>query len=148
MRRYEFTLATADDEAELREVLSSTPMEGRISISFAREPNFFAAAPVDGKAVQIVVGRDAQEGCIVGMGSRTAGPRYVNQQATTVGYLGGLRVLPHYRGQGGLIARGYRFLRQLHEDELVPYYLTTIAADNEIALQTLAAGRGGLPTYY
>lgn len=148
MRRFEFTLATADDEAELREVLSSTPMEGRISISFAREPSFFAAAPVDGKLVQIVVGRDLEQGRIVGMGSRTAGPRYVNQQPMTVGYLGGLRVLPQYRGQGGLIARGYRFLRQLHEDQSAPYYLTTIAADNEIALQTLAAGRGNLPTYH
>jgi hypothetical protein len=148
MGKFEFTLATADDEAELREVLSSTPMNGQISISFAREPDFFAATPVDGKLVQIVVGRDVEQGCIVGMGSRTAGPRYVNEQLNTVGYLGGLRLLPQYRGQGGLIARGYRFLRRLHSDQAVPYYLTTIASDNAVALQTIAVGRAGLPTYH
>lgn len=148
MRKYEFTLATTDDDAELRNVLSSTPMIGQISVSFAREPNFFAATPVDGKLVQIIVGRDVERGRVIGMGSRTAGPRYVNEQRTNVGYLGGLRLLPQYRGQGGLIARGYRFLRQLHADQVTPYYLTTIAADNVIALQTIAEGRAGLPTYH
>ncbi|BBO32240.1 hypothetical protein [Lacipirellula parvula] len=148
MGKFEFTLATADDDAELREVLSSTPMTGQISISFAREPNFFAATPVDGKLVQIVVGRDVEQGRIVGMGSRTAGPRYVNQQPTNVGYLGGLRLLAEYRGQGALIARGYRFLRQLHADRAAPYYLTTIAADNVVALKTITSGRAGLPTYH
>jgi hypothetical protein len=148
MGKFAFTLATADDDAELREVLSSTPMIGQISVSFAREPNFFAATPVDGKLVQIVVGRDVEQGRIVGMGSRTAGPRYVNERCTSVGYLGGLRLLPEYRGRGGLIARGYRLLRRLHADQAAPYYLTTIAADNVIALQTIAAGRAGLPTYH
>ncbi|WP_428305496.1 hypothetical protein [Lacipirellula sp.] len=148
MGKFEFTLATADDDAELREVLSSTPMMGQISVSFAREPNFFDATPVDGKLVQIVVGRDVEQGRIVGMGSRTAGPRYVNDQRTSVGYLGGLRLRPQYRGQGGLIARGYLLLRQLHADQVAPYYLTTIASDNVIALKTIAAGRAGLPTYH
>src|SRR5262249_28374113 len=116
-------------------------------LAFAREPNFFAAAAVDGEFAQVIVGRDCAEMRIVGLGLRAISPRFVNQRVVPVGYLSSLRVLPEYRGQAGLVARGYRYLKALHSDDRPPFYLTTIAAENKAALSTIASGRAGLPRY-
>jgi hypothetical protein len=47
-----------------------------------------------------------------------------------------------------VVARGYRFLRELDADGQADYYLTTIAADNLTAVGLLTSGRAGLPTYH
>ena len=144
--RYEFQLATRADDAELRAILATTPMPGRIAVSFRRDPSFFDAAVVDGAFHQVVVCRDQQEGRIVGFGCRSVRQRFVNGHPTPVGYLSSLRLLPEYR-RLGLVARGYRFFRSLHRDGMAQVYLTTIAEDNEHALSTLTTGRAGLPEY-
>lgn len=113
MSRFEFDLATRADDAELRAILAATPMPGRISVSFRREPSFFAAAGVEGPFHQVVVCRDRQQNRIAGFGCRSVRQRYVNGRPTPVGYLSGLRALPEYRGLG-LVARGYRYFRELH----------------------------------
>ncbi len=148
MSRFEISLATLADDAQLRSLLAATPMEGAISIAFAREPSYFAAAAVDGATVQVGVVRDRVAGRVVGMGSRAISPRFVNGERVAVGYLSGLRLLKEFRGQAGTLARGYRFLRELHKDRLVPYYLTTIAEDNGSAVKLLSSGRAGLPIYH
>jgi hypothetical protein len=148
MSRFAFELATPADDAALRGLLAATPMDGHVSIAFAREPSYFAAAAVEGRSVQVGVARDREAGRLVGMGSRSVNRRFVNGEQLPVGYLSGLRLLPEFRGQASLLARGYRFLRQLHEDQAAPYYLTTIAADNEVARNVLTSGRAGLPIYH
>jgi hypothetical protein len=147
MTQFAFSLATEADERELRRVLADSPMEGRISLTFTREPNFFGAAPLDGEFAQVIVGRDRAAGRIVGLGIRAINPCFVNQRETSVGYLSGLRVLTDYRRRAGLIPRGYRYLKELHQDNRTEFYLTTIAADNRTALSTIASGRAGLPRY-
>jgi hypothetical protein len=147
MSQFEFSLATLEHDAQLRQLLRSTPTAGRVSLAFAREPSYFAATPVDGRQVQVGVVKERDTGRIIGMGSRAVGTRFVNGRPTPVGYLGGLRLLPAYRGRAGLLARGYRYFRTLHEDGEVAFYLTTIAAANKPALEALTAGRAGLPTY-
>ena len=41
-------LAALTDEAALRRMLRENPMPGAISLTFEREPDYFAAAGVDG----------------------------------------------------------------------------------------------------
>ena len=48
---------------------------------------------------------------------------------------------------GMLLARGYRYLKQLHRDGAAPCYLTTIADGNDVALDVLTSNRAGLPRY-
>jgi hypothetical protein len=147
MSRFQFELATAADDAELRHILAATPMPGRISVSFRREPSWFAAASVDGYFRQVVACRDLDRGRLIGFGCRSLRRLYVNGVPSDVGYLSSLRVLPEYRNIG-LIARGYAFFRKLHEDGRTPFYLTTIAEGNDTALKVLTAGRAGLPRYH
>jgi hypothetical protein len=147
MSRFPFELAGPADDADLRQVLASTPMAGRIAVSFRREPSWFGAAVVNGFSRQVVACRDQSTGRIFGFGCRSLRELYVNGQPTVVGYLSSLRVLPAYRNLG-LIARGYEFFRRLHEDARTPFYLTTIAEGNDVAQRILTSGRAGLPTYH
>jgi hypothetical protein len=147
MSRFTFNLATPDDDAALCDLLAATPMEGAISLAFARHPSYFAAAEVDGRRVQVGVARDSESQHVVGMGSRAISLRYIDGQPTSIGYLSGLRLLPEFRGRAGLLARGYQFLRELHQDGAARFYLTTVANDNPVG-RVLTSGRAGLPVYY
>jgi hypothetical protein len=141
-----FELALPQDDAELRQLLAATPMAGKVSVSFRREPSFFGAAVVEGEFHQTIVAREISNGRIVALGSRSVRRRLINGAPTPVGYLGGLRVLPQYRGSR-VLAHGYRFLRELHNDARAQIYLTTIAEGNDAALSVLISGRAGLPRY-
>jgi hypothetical protein len=147
MSRFRIEIAERGDDAELRRVLASTPMPGAVSIAFRREPSFFDAAVVDGGFHQTVIARDCETGSVAGFGTRSVRQRYVNGKPAAVGYLSGLRLLPPYRGSG-LLARGFRFFKELHQDGRTQLYLTTIAADNAPALAVLEAARAGLPRYH
>lgn len=147
MGRYQFRLATEEDDAGLRALMAATPMDGRIALRFLREPSFFDAASVDGTFRQIAVCCDGESGQIAGVGTRSVRPMFVNGAPAPVGYLSGLRSLPGVRSRG-LLASGYRFLKELHGDGRTCFYLSTIAEGNERALHVLTSGRAGLPGYY
>ncbi|MCL4201605.1 MAG: hypothetical protein KJ000_03870 [Pirellulaceae bacterium] len=147
MPRFEFDLATPDDDAQLRRILAVTPMDGAMSVSLRREPSYFDAAVVEGPFHQTIVARDRSSGRIAAMGARGVRLRWVGGEPVAVGYLSGLRCLPEYRGSG-VIPRGYRFFRQLHGDQRTSVYLTTIADRNTAAIRLLTSGRAGLPQYH
>ena len=145
MSRYRFELATPADDADLRHIMAATPMDGSIVVSFRRQPSYFDAAVVEGQFRQVVAARDLETGRIVGFGARSISTRYVNGEPTPIGYLSSLRLLPEHRNIG-LVARGYRYFRELHEDNRTKLYLTTIAVENSAAMKLLTSGRTGMPT--
>jgi hypothetical protein len=145
--RFAITLAERGDDGELRALLRENPMNGSIQIAFEREPDFFAACATRGSFHQVGVGRDLKSGRIVGLGTRSIADAFVNGRPVPFGWLSDLRLAPAYRG-GTLVARGYQFLRQLHDDGRVELYGTIIFQDNQTALRTIAATRAGLPGYH
>jgi hypothetical protein len=145
--RFAITLAERADDAELRALLRDNPMNGSMQVTFEREPDFFSACAIRGSFHQVGVGRDLNSGRIVGLGTRSVSDAFVNGRPVHFGWLSDLRLEPAHRG-GTLIARGYRFLRQLHSDRRVELYGTVIFHDNQTALQTIAATRAGLPAYH
>jgi hypothetical protein len=145
--RFEIELATEADDRELRDLLRRRSIPGSIQVTFEREPSFFDSCRIRGECFQIGVGRDRRTGRIIGLGTRSVAPAFVNGRATNVGYLADLRLEPEYRC-GTLIVRGYRFLRNLHADGRAQLYTTVIFASNHQALTTIASGRAGLPTYH
>jgi hypothetical protein len=144
MTRIQIGLAHQSDDAALRALLADNPMEGSIELAFLREPSYFAASSVQAPFHQVIVARDGEE--VIGVGFRGVRPTFINGEVRDVGYLADLRLNRRYRG-GSLIARGYRFFRELHGDGRAKLYLTVIADGNEAALATIAAGRAGLPRY-
>jgi hypothetical protein len=146
MSRYRFELAVPDDDTALRQVLARNPLPGRTVLGIRREPNFFAAAEVEGSFVQVIACRDLETGAIIGIATRSIRDRYHDGVVMPVGYLGSLRIDPEHRGIG-LVARGFRFLRELDEDGRAGIYLTSLAKGNTTAARTLLGGRAGLPEY-
>lgn len=143
MSRYRIGLAGHAEDAAIRTLTSQTPMKGRISVTFRREPDYFAASAVEGRFRQVVVGY-AEPDHLCGMGTRSIDRRMVNGRPEAIGYLSGLRILPEHRN-GVLLARGLQFLRELHSDGRASLYLTTIADDNELALRTFLSRHRFLP---
>jgi hypothetical protein len=147
MSRYRFDLAGPADDADLRHVLTATPMPGHVSVSFRREPSYFEGARVDGRFRQVVAARDLDSGRLVGFGCRSVMPRWVNGRTEPIGYLSSLRLLAEHRNRG-LVARGYAMIRRLHQDGRTRLYLTTIAEGNRTALKLLTSGRARLSAYH
>lgn len=139
-----FVLATPTHEPELRRLLAEDPMPGVFRLAYTREPDFRQALEVQGAAAQVLTALEGDR--VVGMGVRAILPLHLNGQPQEVGYLSGLRSLVSVRRGLGL-ARGFRFLRELHADGRVPGYLTTVLEDNAHALALLQSGRAGLPRY-
>ena len=147
MTRYTFELATGRDGGQIRELLNHAPMEGGVSLCFKKEPDYFAAARTEGLFTQTIVARDQTQKQIVGVASRSIKPAFINGRVESVGYLGGLRIRPEHRNRL-ILARGYRFLKQLHADKRAGFYLTTIMSDNKPAGNILTSSRAGLPVYH
>lgn len=145
--QFQFALAQSQDDAELRSFLANNPVPGSIEVTFEREPDFFAGSAIRGQLNQTIAVRDLKQGKIVGIASRSVAEAFVNGELTELGYLSDLRLSPDYRS-GSLLARGYRFLKELHADGRVLLYTTAIFAENARALTTLTAGRAGLPAYH
>jgi hypothetical protein len=146
LSRYRFELATREDDAELRRLMANNTMPGNVSLSFHREPSFFDAAAIEGPFHQTVICRDNNNNAIVGLGSRSIRNRYVDGQIEPIGYLSSLRLNSDHRSMG-LVARGFRYFRELDRDERTKLYVTTIAEGNKPAERTLLNSRAGLPTY-
>lgn len=146
MSRFQFELAQPADDAQLRARMAKDWMDGDIAVSFRREPNYFAGCRLQGDLAQVIVCREVAGGKIVGLGSRCVSRMVVNGEAVRAGYLADLRGDPEYR-KGTLLARGYRFLRALHEADPLPVYHTVIYDTNAVAVSNLVGGRAGLPSY-
>ena len=147
--RTPFAIALADrrDDAELRALLRENPMVGSMQVTFEREPDFFAACSIRGDLCQVGIARDLNSGRILGLGTRSISGAFLNGRPAPFGWLSDLRLDPAHRG-GTLVARGYRFLRELHADAKAPLYGTVIFHDNLTALRTTATARAGLPVYH
>jgi hypothetical protein len=141
--------AAPEDDPELRRLLRDNPMEGEIRVSLEREPNVFLAAAVEGEPHRTIVARSPEDG-IVGMGSRSVWNAFVNGEPCRLGYLSQLRVDHAQRGRKRLLrllTGGYDLIRSFRNPEEMPFDLTSIVADNDVARRLLGAGLPGLPTY-
>jgi hypothetical protein len=69
-------LATSEDDRQLRRLLRENAISGSISVTLEREPSFFGAAAVEGRAHQTVVALEQNR--IVAAGSISARHRFIN----------------------------------------------------------------------
>jgi len=144
--RYQFSLAGHDDDAALRQRMAENHMQGNIVLSFRREPDYFLGCAVQGDRSEILKCVDASSGRIVGLGARHSKRLFVNGIETRVGYLSDLRADQAVRKRT-LVARGYSFLRQLHDADQLPLYFSIILDGNDEAISSITSARAGLPVY-
>ena len=138
-----FAQAGSGDDETLRRILRETPLPGWVSLSFEREPSYFAADRAKGGRHVTVVARAGEE--IVGFFSRSCAPAYINGQKQDLGYLRELRFVQGYQGKLRAMREGYAYWRDHMQSGT--YDLTAILEDNKPARKLLEAGLDGLPTY-
>jgi len=142
-----FELATEGDDPGLRRLLRENPMQGSISLSFEREPNYFNASAIEGTFHQTLVACESGTTEIIGVGNRSLRPMFVNGTVQEIGYMSQLRIHPKY-GKGLYLARGlaqgFKLYHDLHKDGRAPFYLMSIIEDNLPARRLLTSG---LPEY-
>lgn len=144
---FSFELADPADDAALRELLRKNAVPGRVTVTYEREPSFFAGLPALGPFCQVLVARDRETRAIGGFACRAVRRRFVNGHPMDVGTLGLLRVDERQRGRW-LVPGGFRFLSELHRDGRAPFYLTTLVEGNEQAKALLVnKPRRSMPRY-
>lgn len=150
-RRLNFSLADSGDEAELRALLRSQVLPGWVSLGFEREPDYFAAAAVEGPGQRVLLARDSQDNALVGFCTRTLRRVFIDGEVHSLGYLGQLRAARDwqtgYRTYRAL-SRGFsEVMLRLRDRNDLPFDLTSILADNRSARRMLEAGLPGMPHY-
>lgn len=141
----EFSIVSPRDDAEIRRLLRENPIQGAVTISLEREPDYFRGCSLGSAREITIVGR--KDGRLLCIGNCSIRSRFINGKPTQVGYLGGLRLDRSVEGRFDLLRRGYRFFEEVSMGQDVPFYFTSIAADNARALQFLERNLPGMPRY-
>ncbi len=141
-----FDLATPADDAAIRRLLADNPVPGDVTLTYRREPNYFAGSPVMGDT-QILVARHRPTGRLAALATRSIRMHFVNGEPEAVGYVGQLRIDHAFRGRW-LVPLGFRYFHGLHQDGRVRGYYTTIIQGNAEAEGVLVAkARRHFPAY-
>lgn len=140
-------LATPDNEHLFRKVLRDNPVGGSIVVSMEREPNALFAAGITGDRYDLLMGVRDDTGEALVTGGRYELDLFVNGKPQRTGYLGELRSTGGFGFRRKYLLLCYREMRRCHERGEVPYYLTTIIADNLPARRLLEANLEGMPIY-
>jgi hypothetical protein len=144
--RVRFAVAGSRDDASIRHLLRTNPMNGAIRLTFEREPDYFRSYGLGGAADRTIVAYEDER--LVCMGRTSARRRFVNGQACSVGYLGELRLAQSAQGRFDILRRGYRFFRELEDSVDSPaLWFTSIASDNHRSLRFLERNLPGMPRY-
>jgi hypothetical protein len=130
--------AAPSDDAGIRALMQRQAMPGRISIAFAREPDFSRGCAVTGGDYKIVVARARDE--IVGVACRSVRNVFLNGREMRLGYLGQLRVDDRFRGRW-LVSRGFALLSEIDRHDPLPAYLASIVDGNDEASGVLVRKR-------
>jgi len=145
MSTLSYSLAEPADSEAIAQLLRSTAMPGRISLSFESQLPHDAPQGLEPVFHQTIVARDDQDQ-IQAVSTRSGAEFFVNGEPQSIGYYGHLRMSPNVRS-GHPLKLGIRFAKELHRDGRVPYYLTSIMEDNRIARRMLTSNKSGFLKY-
>ncbi len=145
--QFEARVASEQDDSELRRLLRETYMPGAITVAMTREPNFFLASTTEGDVHGTLLLQESKSGRAIACAGRSYHDAYVNGQATRLGYISGLRLDRSVRGGKGILHTLFDAAKHHRIADALPYYLTTIIADNHKAIRALTSGWSGLPCY-
>jgi hypothetical protein len=143
-----FSVASHEDEPDIRRLLRENELGGWVRLSLEREGDAFAADFGLSRSHGIIIARERDSGAAIGICERSVRDTFLDGEVRRLPYLGALRVAGAYRHRIRVLRGGFAAVRELleHPDDL-PFALTSITADNEAARRLLCAGLPGLPSY-
>lgn len=124
----DFCVADHTADEEIRRLVASQPIPGRVVVSFRREPDYFIGNRVCADTT-VVAARDRATGELAGIIALSVADRLMGGSVVRVGYVGQLRVADRYQGRF-IPLRGFRFVRDLAAEKKVELLFTAIMAEN------------------
>jgi hypothetical protein len=135
-----------NEECEIKEFYRNIPTSGNLSFVLEREPSFYEALEVEGNEADVVVVKDSVSNKIVCAAIKSKKNCFIDGEIHRIGYLSGLRILEEYRN-GQVLARLFRYFKEVQESDNCSFYITTIFDDNKHAQQILTSKKAGLPFF-
>ena len=144
-----FAIAGPEDDADVREILREVSMDGWVKVSMTREPEMSLAHRALGQFGEFLILREVASGKAICIGEYHTSSLFLNGIASTVPYIGALRVVPKWRNRISILRNGLDMVRQLQDVRGDPsFMLTSIAAENTRANRLLTANLAGMPNYH
>ena len=125
--------------------LARIPLGGKPSVSYRREPDYFAGLEPVGEGTDVVGVYDGN--VLTGACTRSWKRVWLDGRVTRVGYLGGLRLPPECQRRMYLPA-GYRLLREIDKDKPGCLYLCTFLSRGSNSMQIMTRPRPGLLRFH
>ena len=142
---YTTVKATSQHDAELRKLLSETPLQGTLRVTLESEPSFFSGDHDVVKHDAVLVSHQQTP---VACGSRLLRRVCWHGSEQHVAYLAHLRLHPSWQKRGGhALIEGYRMIGTFSHDSPAVATWTAIFRSNSEAQSTLTGQRAGLPNY-
>lgn len=127
-----YRLAEPGDDPALRKLLATVPMPGAITVTFEREPSYFAAMRMSGEEWQVFIAENAATGELAGVLCRSVQERFVNGALARIAYWGQLRIREEYRG-AVFLPGAFSFAREVCGNDPVDGSFAVIAQENPVA---------------
>jgi len=125
--------------------LARMPLGGTPSLSYRREPDYFAGLEPVGEGTDVI---GVYHGDVLtGACTRSWKKVWIDGSVARVGYLGGLRLPPEYQRRMYLPA-GYRLLREIDKDKPGCLYLCTFLGRSGNSMQIMTRPRPGLLRFH
>lgn len=135
--RLRYRFAERRDDPALRRLLASVPMPGAVTVTFEREPSYFAAMRMSGSAGQVLVAEEEATGELAGVLCRFVQDRFVNGAPARIACWGQLRIARAYRGSV-FLSKAFAFGKDVYGDDPVDGDFAVIADENPLARKVLA----------
>lgn len=142
-----YRIAEQDDDERLKSMLRDNPMEAWVQMTLEREPSYFAGEGLFGHDLAIIAEQEKSPHNPIGMYSYGQVLVHLNGNATTLGYVGHLRVNKECRNRIRVLKCGYDSLKNLTRELDPPFMFTSIATENKQAKRILNANLNGMPVY-
>jgi hypothetical protein len=125
--------------------LARLPLGGKPSLSYRREPDYFAGLEPVGEGTDVI---GVYHGDVLtGACTRSWKKVWIDGRVSRIGYLGGLRLFPEHQRRMYLPA-GYRLLREIDKDKPGCLYLCTFVDGGGNSMQIMTRSRSGLLRFH
>lgn len=136
--RFDFSIAEKSDDPAIRHLLARNPMPGPVSVTFEREPDYFAGHNVMGDRCVTIKATDRSNGTLAAIASMASMDRFIGGRPTAVGYFGQLRIDHQHRGYM-IPLRAAEYVRHLVSDGWPEIWFTAFVDENPDAHRIFAS---------
>lgn len=139
---YKIERASEKDGKEMLEIIEALPSKGVFELLYTRRPDAYLSYKKESDKVEIGIVRD-EDGRIVMQGACVIRDYYLNGESCSVGYLGGIRKRPEFKGQ----LNWMKMLLEARKYVSCDVFYCSILADNELFMKYFQRKRQNIPLW-